>query len=221
MERAPFEEGEWYHCYNRGIDKRSVFETEGDYVRFLQLLWAANSMEAVRVYNTRKHPLVDLLKDTGRDTLTDIGAFCLMPNHFHLLLREKSEGGITTFMRKLGTAYTMYFNIKNARTGNLFNKPFRSKHVHDDRYLQYVVQYIHCNPAELKEPRWKEGEVSNLASLEKFLSSYRYSSLGAFSAKGLLRPILSKEIFSIWHPVTSNKMVEEALAYYSENPDLD
>ena len=87
-------------------------------------------------------------------TYCDILAYCLMPNHFHLLLQDAlpAGGGISKFMQKVGTAYTMYFNASRERAGNLFVKPFRSKHVSDDRYFKRVAQYIHFNPIELMEP---------------------------------------------------------------------
>jgi hypothetical protein len=140
-----------------------------------------------------------------------------MPNHFHLLLRETTEGGITMFMRKLGTAYTMYFNIKNERTGNLFVKPFRSRHIENDRYLQYVLQYIHFNPAELYEPGWKHGRAENLSRLYTQLTQYPYSSFGDHAGLNkVTRPILDEQIFSVAHQPSPKQMLEDAALFYAE-----
>ena len=140
-----------------------------------------------------------------------------MPNHFHLLLREVADGGVTSFMRRLGTAYTMYFNIKRDRTGNLFMRPFRSKHIKDDRYFQQVINYLHCNPAELFEPRWKSGEVKDLKSLQGTLLAYSYSSFGVYNETAHpLRPLLDKEAFGIVAKTSPKKMLREASAFYRE-----
>ena len=162
--RVPFQSDEWFHCYNRGIDRRTVFESENDSNRFLKLLYLANSRENVRLDDLSDD--IDTIVGRPRaDSLVSIGAYCLMPNHYHLLLKEISGSGISRFMQKLGTAYTMYFNIRHGRTGNLFIKPFRSRHVGEDRYFQRVVNYIHLNPAELFESGWKKGSVRNMDRL--------------------------------------------------------
>ena len=168
--------GEWYHCYSRGVDGRTTFESDADYERFLQTLYVSNEVGSTNRDNF-KHLPHHLILELQRETpLVAVGAYSLMPNHFHLLLKEISEGGITRFMHKVGTSYTMYFNIKNERTGNLFVKPFRSRHVSDDRYFRRAAQYIHLNAAELFEPGWKEGSVRSMHSLEKKIRAYRFSS---------------------------------------------
>ncbi len=105
-----------------------------------------------------------------------------MPNHYHLLMRELAENGITTFMRKLGTGYTMYFNKKRERTGALFSSKFKSRHVHSNEYFRRVINYIHANPAELFEPGWKHGLVRDERNLERALVSYPYSSYPDYCA---------------------------------------
>ncbi|MBI5816846.1 MAG: transposase [Candidatus Yonathbacteria bacterium] len=107
---------EFYHLYNRGNEKRTIFLEQKDYQRFTRLLFLCNNVNAVSVKDTMEIPLTRI--DRG-DTLVDIGAYCLMPNHFHLLVREKREGGISLFVKKLATGYSMYFNKKNDRIGKL------------------------------------------------------------------------------------------------------
>lgn len=175
MNRKPFGIGEWYHCFNRGVDKRKIFMERQDYERFLMLLYSANDAAAVRIGEIRAMTFVNALKLPRTQPLVDIGAYCLMPNHFHLLLREITEGGIALFMQKMG-GYTMYFNVKENRSGSLFAGTFKSKQVTDDRYLKRVTNYIHANAAELIEPRWKEGLIKDKNSAFAFLNEYRYSS---------------------------------------------
>ena len=176
-----FEIDEWYHCYNRGVDKREIFLNHRDYERFLMLLYLANDSEgSSHINDYRQRNLTHALQKERDDKLVHIGAYALMPNHFHLLLQEVTPGGITTFMRKIGTGYTMYFNIKNERTGALFGGAFKSRHVADDIYFKRLINYIHANPAELIEPDWKEGKIRNPDRTKDFLSKYPYSSLNDY-----------------------------------------
>lgn len=214
--RITFEEGEWYHCFNRGVDKRPIFANEHDANRFMQLLYLANSDRPVDLYNIR-HPAFSRVAEIERgETLADIGCYCLMRNHYHLLIRERSEGGLSRFMQKVGTAYTMYFNAKYERDGHLFGGPFRAKHVGSDRYVQRVLHYIHANPAEIYEPEWKSGIVTNVIKLERNLIDYPFSSLRAFEDGRNYDPILSEVIFDVARPVGARKMIDEATQYYRE-----
>lgn len=173
--KLEFSVGEYYHIYNRGVDKRKVFLSMADYKRFLTLLYTCNDTQAVNL-REQGDTFQDVLA-TGRDeTLTNVCIYCLMPNHFHLILKEKTESGISRFMHKLQTAYTMYFNERNRRTGSLFQGPFKAEHANTDNYLKYLISYIHLNPVKLIEPKWKETGISNRAAAEKFLQSYPYSS---------------------------------------------
>ncbi|MBI2610789.1 transposase [Candidatus Kaiserbacteria bacterium] len=217
MNRAPFGSGEWYHCFARGIDKRRTFVDRSDYNRFLGLLYLCNNTSTIHRSNLRSPTLFNLLSMNRGKPLVGIGAFCLMPNHFHLLLKEITDGGISAFMQKLGTSYAMYFNMRRNRAGNLFTKPFRSRHISDDRYLQQVLQYIHCNPAELFEPGWKDGRVKDLYILQKKLLIYPYSSFGAFTdTSNVLGKILDSSIFEIETQFSPGKMLKEALEYYRD-----
>lgn len=218
--RTQFEVGEWYHCFNRGIEKRTTFEDPRDYERFLSLLYLANDTVPITLFNEKNLSLTDALMSRRKETIVTVGAYCLMPNHYHLVLREESERGISTFMQKIGTAYAMYFNTKNKRTGNLFMKPFRSKHISDDRYFQQVVEYVHFNPAELFEPEWKQGEIRDSASLKKNLLTYPYGSLKDFTDKSLItREILGQEVFNVYRTVPLPHMMRDALGYYQEHAE--
>jgi len=215
--REQFAVDEWYHCYNRGVDKRTVFESDNDYRRFVQTIYLSNNAESTNRFNI-KHFEHDRFFERARgELLVEIGAYCLMPNHFHLLLREHSEGGITKFMHKLGTSYTMYFNIKHERIGNLFLKPFRSRHVHDDKYFRHVAQYIHLNSVEIFERGWKQGVVRSIKNLEKNLIAYPYSSYpdyfgSARPEKAILDPCWMGVLRSEMAP--PRELLFDALQYY-------
>ena len=170
-----FSEGEFYHLYNRGSDKRKIFLSSKDYERFVALLYLCNSNEPVHISLQGKN-LNELLNVERDSELVDIGVYCIMPNHFHLLVKEKTEKGISRFMQKLTTAYTMYFNIKNDRNGNLFQGVFKATHVNTDEYLKYLFSYIHLNPIKIIESEWKEKGIMDIKKSKKFLESYLYSS---------------------------------------------
>ncbi|KKW09483.1 MAG: Transposase [Candidatus Kaiserbacteria bacterium GW2011_GWA2_49_19] len=170
-----FSIGEFYHIYNRGVDKRKVFLSKIDYRRFVALLYACNNTAKVDLFE-QGDSLEDVVKIERDETLTAICVYCLMPNHFHMILKEKIEGGISRFMQKLQTAYTMYFNERNRRSGALFQGTFKATHADSDEYLKYLVSYIHLNPVKLIEPKWKETGIADRAGAEKFLSDYEHSS---------------------------------------------
>ena len=188
--RDSFAPEEWYHCYTRSVerssDTRGVFADITDSERFLEALHLANSVEPIRRSDLYRPIHREILNLPRKNPLVAIGAYCIMPTHFHLLLKERIEGGISKVMQTVGTAFSMYYNIKHKRIGNVFVKPFRSKHVANEIYFRHVVNYIHLNPAELYEPGWKDGHVSDLARLEYSLRSYHFSSLPDY--QGLDRP---------------------------------
>jgi len=170
-----FAPGEFYHLYNRGTEKRNIFMSRADRDRFLALLYLANQNEPADL-KLQGSTLLEIAEERAGAPLVEIVAYCLMPNHFHLLIRELEDGGISKFMQKLTTGYTMYFNKKNERSGALFQGRFKATHVDDDRYLRYLISYIHLNPVKLIEPKWKEAGIADKARAEKYLETYTQSS---------------------------------------------
>lgn len=216
--QTEFAVDEWYHCYTRSIDKQVVFKDVDDYNRFLESLYLCNGSRTLlrgALYRPSHEHLLSLKRG---EPLVAIGAYCLMPNHFHLLLRQIAEGGISTFMQKMGTSFSMYYNLKYEHVGNVFIKPFRAKHVGQDDYFQRVIQYIHLNPAEIFEPQWKEGTVGNMKSLSMQLGDYRYSSLADYL--GTKRPentIIDSATANLFEsPLSLEGLLHEAAEYYRE-----
>ena len=103
-----------------------------------------------------------------------------MPNHFHLILYEHMENGISRFMGKLLTAYSMYFNTKYERSGPLFTRPFRSEHIRNEPQYMYIFSYIHLNPLSIIEKDWKEYGIKNETKAVEFLKRYEFSSYQDF-----------------------------------------
>lgn len=214
-----FSVGEIYHCYNRGVDKRITFNIDADYKRFVELLFLCNDKNPKQRSNLGNISHDEIFNTQKNNPLVSIGAYTLMPNHFHLLLEEIVDGGISTFMGILGNSYTKYFNIKNNRNGNLFIKPFLSKHIENDQHFSHIAQYIHLNTAELFEPKWKEGVLSNSIELEKKLIKYPYSSLLDYHVNNRVENNLLNQNFKALlsedlPPL--NKIILEAIDYYRE-----
>jgi putative transposase len=170
LRKQSFAIGEYYHLYNRGTDRRVIFTDENDYRHFLYLMYVCNTEKSIELRN------IDQNFERG-ETIVDIGAYCLMPNHFHILVREKMEHGISKYMKKLLTAYTMYFNKKYKRTGKLYEGVFKSTYLGIDQYLQYIYSYIHLNPAKLIDKNWREKKVKNMRRLLDYVFTFPYSSL--------------------------------------------
>ncbi|MDP1760450.1 MAG: transposase [Candidatus Woesebacteria bacterium] len=221
IRKTAFAVNEWYHCYSRGIDKQVTYKDEHDYKRFLEQLYLGNSTEPFHRNDIGPSSLEEVLQIPRATPLVGIGALSLMPNHFHLILKEIVEGGISAFMRKVGTAYAMYFNTRYERIGNIFVKPFRARHIDTDRYFQHSINYVHCNVAELYEPRWKTGRVKDLTALQEQIIAYPYSSLGAYEdTHDHLRALLDENVFDVVRRVPVREMLQEAKEYYQENPEL-
>ena len=195
MERKfSFSADEFYHIYNRGTDKRHIFLNEDDYRYFQKLLYICNSPNRIILRDLSKG--ISVYSVEREDTFVDIGSYCLMPNHFHLLLFEKRDSGISTFMSKLSTAYAVYFNRKYKRTGGLFEGRFKAIHVEEDGYLEYLFSYIHLNPIKLIQGDWKISGIKDLRKARQYLDDYKYSSYHDYS--GSIREgnsILSKHNF--------------------------
>ncbi len=174
-----FANGERYHIYNRGVDKRNIFSDEDDYRYFKHMLKIFNNtLSAENARRNFKNPktTTEGSRTSFSKPLVEIEQYCLMPNHYHLLIKQVREKGISLFLQKLGTGYTHFFNKKNKRSGVLFQGKTKSKHVDNDPYLQYLKAYINFNPIDLIEPGWKENGIKNYKKINEFLLNYPWSS---------------------------------------------
>src|SRR3989344_3887322 len=151
MRNPAFATGHIYHVYNRGVEKRKVFLNERDYLRFVAGLYIFNdTTPALNAGRSLIESSIEVrLQSEKKKRLVEIIAFCLMPNHYHLLLRQRVDGGITEFMRKLGGGYVNYFNLKHQRVGPLFQGKFKSVLISDESQFMYIPFYIHLNPVDL------------------------------------------------------------------------
>ncbi len=169
------------HIYNRGVDKRNIFLAPSYYRRFLDVVehtltydWPfsrfVHRLENASSAEDRRH-IRDLLENYRCEPLVEIISFCLMPNHYHLTIKQLVKNGISKFMQRLSIAYTKYFNIRNDRSGSLFESGFKTVPVRTEKQLVYVVRYQHMNPISL-----------GLKTPEE-LMDYKWSSLSTYVSK--------------------------------------
>lgn len=214
---VPFAVDETYHIFNRGAHKQNIFTCARDYERFLILLHLANDTKRLvlrdiykkhrgqtSVIFTEEKPLRDLVRIRG---------YCLMPNHFHLILQEKAEQGITRFMKKVLTGYSMYFNTVYEHSGIVSQGSFKSRHVGEESYFRYIFSYVHLNPLELAFPDYKKDGTLDVDAARAFLRSYPYSSYYDYSVgKRPEGAVISQD--GVPEFVGSQNDLEELLRWY-------
>jgi len=178
-----FIEGEYYHIYNRGVEKRIIFQDKNDLYRFLTCLKVLNTTEPIgslfKIQNLRgkasqvKGNKNDESNNNDDTPLVEIVCFALLPNHYHLLLKQSVENGISQFMQRLGTAHTMYFNEKYERSGSLFQGKFKASHVDTNEYLLHLSAYINRNN-EVHRKWLNEDTDISITSYKEYLGESNY-----------------------------------------------
>jgi len=166
-----FTNDSYFHVYNRGVEKRLIFLDDQDYTVFLGLIKKYLTGEN---HNQNNRHLFRRIDDK-----VQLLAYCLMPNHFHLMLYQKREGGITQLMRRLCTGYVMYFNNRYKRVGTLFQGTYKASSINRDDYLQHISRYIHLNPTEY--------------------ATWPYSSLAYYTGKKTARWVTTKPVLDMFN----------------------
>ena len=187
--------GQIFHVLNRGIEKNIIFHTNRDYFRFICGLYRFNNKNgALRLYgepeNYFKNP-------PPQKRLVNILKWSLLPNHYHLLLEEVEDGGVVEFTKRIGNGFTKYVNIKNDRSGYLFQNKAKIILAEGDAHFLYLPFYVDANPIEIIYHNWKEEGVRN-NDLEKaitFLKSYKWSSFSDYAGVNNFPDIINKDSF--------------------------
>lgn len=165
MRKQPIVTGEYYHIYNRGVDKRDIFSNKKDLDRFIESVIEFNKIEGiVSLANLRKTN--QIAPKALSEPLVAIVVCCFNPNHFHFVLKQLVDGGIAKFMQKLQAGYTSYFNAKNRRTGSLFQGTFKSQLINNENYFNKILGYVNKNYQVHNIPKNKAKLV--------FASDYEY-----------------------------------------------
>ena len=171
---------ELYHVVLRSVGDTIVFKDINDYYRGIFSIYELNTKDLVTIRERRKTRLEQKKTNRGptpdtRDKFVEVLAFCFMPNHIHLLLKQLKDSGISQFMQKVGTGYAVYFNNKYNRKGHLFNR-FKAVHIKTNDQFKNTFVYIHINPTDLIESGFKEKGVKNPKKVISFLENYKWSS---------------------------------------------
>lgn len=159
-----------------------------DYYRFIHDLFEFNDQQRVqsnfRRFNAKSHAVgVRAIKRRERKLLVKIHAFCLMPNHYHLLLSPMIESGVAMFMQKLNGGYVQYFNQRHERAGTLFERKYKSVLVDSQAHFIHLPYYIHLNPLDMVAPEWRERKINDLSKALDYLDGYKWSSHLDYSGK--------------------------------------
>ncbi|OGI27002.1 MAG: hypothetical protein A2359_04230 [Candidatus Moranbacteria bacterium RIFOXYB1_FULL_43_19] len=144
MRKAQLAEGEYYHIFNRGVDKREIFSDHLDKQRFFRSMDEFNTLDPIgsiyeNFFRDRKE------KNKSKKKLVGFVCFCLNPNHYHFILKQTAERGIEKFMQRLGTGYTKYFNKRHERAGVFFQGAFKAVHIKSNSYLLHLSAYVNLN----------------------------------------------------------------------------
>lgn len=172
MRKEPLVTGEYYHIYNRGVDKRDIFGDTHDLERFKESMREFNhvdrifSLQSIRKSDSGLVAIIDESKN--RSPLVAFVSFTVNPNHFHFVLKQLVDGGISEFMHRLSGGYTSYFNKKNNRTGSLFQGTFKSKHCDNDAYFRKIFAYTNENNLVHDIPESKQHLI--FSSAHEYLS---------------------------------------------------
>ncbi len=198
MRKEAFIPGEYYHVYGRVLFNAPEFQDGKNAQRLIQALILANSTKSGEAFQclrnnddvSLKQP-VEIAK--SGEKITDILCYAVMPDHYHLLLHERVENGISRFIHKCNVSVAKYINIKNNRRGPLFENRFNAKRVSTNDYLLHLSLYIHLNPLDFLIGReWRENKLKNWPLAKKKLLSYPWSSLKAFLQDDYSDPVISK-----------------------------
>jgi len=170
LSQAIFANNHFYHTFNRGVARQPTFKTKRDYDRAIIALdyyqYEKPSLKLARALSLNKEDELKFFQGLRKQPkLAEITAYCLMPNHFHLLLKQKIKNGVSKFLSNFTNSYTRYFNTKRERVGPLFQGIFRAVRIETDQQLIHVSRYIHLNP------------VASLVIKEEELDTYSWSSL--------------------------------------------
>lgn len=221
MRKVPLVTGEIYHIFNRGVDKRTTFEDLDDIERFIKSVEAFNTPVAIgsiyEYFYEKKHPSANfghrMSKKVKDERLVEIIAYCVNPNHYHLLLRQIKDHGIEKLMQKVGNGYTKYFNNKYQRSGALFQGKFKSVHIEDNTQLLHVSAYVNLNnyfkgkKSKISCSSWEEyneNQSKNICEkgiiVDQFKNKKEYIEFARSSLDDILRRKEFDEVFG--HPMS-------------------
>lgn len=205
------------HVCNRGFSKEKVFLEERDFGRFIEGLYRFNNKNgAVRFQG--KSIFTD---PPEQNRIVDILKWSLVPNHYHLLLHEKVDGGIVEFVKRLGNGYTKYFNIKNDRSGYLFQNSAKIIPIESHGHFLYIPFYVELNPLDGFDKDWRNEGIKNTGGALDFLSNYKWSSYSDYETERNFSCLLSKNVFYDLFDTSDKDGKKDAENFIAKPPELD
>lgn len=203
-------EQEFYHILNRGVEKRKIFLKESDYLRFVQNLYSFNDKNNALPFSQRQdlalgEPIVDNL------------CWSILPNHFHIFSQAKIERGVSIYSQKITSGYTQYFNLRNNRSGVLFQGKSKIIPIQKDAHFLHIPYYILANPIKLIEPKWKEEGIKDLKKTIDFLENYRYSSFLDLIGKNNFPKIVNKKFFYEIYDTNENRLKKDFIEWLKDS----
>lgn len=190
---------ELFHVLNRGVDKRIIFTDDRDRARFVHDMWEFNDSRQVENIRRRvaNSPMTDFVSPSLKERTVDIHGWCLMGNHYHLLLSEVSEGGMTNFIRRLNIGYSKYFNERHKRCGTLFQGRTKKILIDTDAHFLHILNYIHLNPLDMmpQEKNWRAHKVRDAGACLAHLKQYRWSSYQDYCGIKNFPSVLTTDLF--------------------------
>ncbi len=193
---------ELHHALNRGVEKKNIFLDTQDYARFVHDLFEFNKVPPThnlrRLTGGDNKKMFDLRSRTSDKKLVDLHGWCLMKNHYHLLLSERIDGGRVLFLRRLNIGYAKYFNEKYKRSGYLFQGRTKKVPVTTDAHFLHILHYIHLNPLDFLSgaQKWRALKVRDTARALAHLDAYKWSSYRDYCGIRNFPSILSIDLFS-------------------------
>ena len=182
--------GDIAHVCNRGVEKRKVFLDKNDYLRFVENLYFLNNRKG-KLITERKSVFQTPHLLPKQDKLVEIFKWVLLPNHYHLLLHEVVDGGISEFTRRVGNAYTKYFNTKSeGRSGYLFQNSAKIIRLQEDQHYLYIPFYVDLNLADLYGLK-----IEDTDRLFDFMTNYQWSSFRDYYGESENLPIINRQLF--------------------------
>lgn len=193
---------ELYHVLNRGIDGRKLFLDSRDHVRFVHNLYEFNdTAPALGLHRRNKHAAnVGPPRSYIRERLVEIHGWCLMKDHYHLLISELVEGGLAKFMMKINVGYAKYYNERYERHGHLFQSKTKKILVGNETHFLYILHYVHLNALDYLKgaTKWRERDrdtIKNTIDALEYLDEYRWSSYLDYCGKKNFPSIITKNLF--------------------------
>ena len=224
MRKEKFIPNEYYHIYNRTIMNVPVFKDGQNAKRIKQSMLFANSTISSKIFqflrDNEKQSEIKFIEAmnmlTKGEKLVDILCYAIMPDHYHMLIKERVDGGIINFVRKCDISITKYINTRNKRRGPIFESLFRSKHIDSNKYLTHLSTYIHLNPLDIISGKeWRNHKLENWSKIRKKIIDYPWSSL-KFFLEEKFDPIVSGEKV-ILEQFKNKKDYESFLCEWSED----